>query len=527
MGRLTTKQKLEKIKSDPFLWIKNFVKIVDNNGELIPFELHEQQLEVLNGLTKFNIISKSRQLGFTTFSLAYCLYMACTRPNTNYLIVSYKKESSSALFERLKIMYENLPHEKYPNYFPACRRDNRDELVLEFSNGQRSRIQCVVAGNKDVGRGNTFEYILLSEFAFYEKQEKLLLSCEQALAKNPNSKIVIESTSNGMNFFYKLVSSAAKGESKYKLFFFPFYAKAYNKLFAYDYKQAEEWFKAENHGQRLHEKDLEEDEKILFKNGATLKQLMWRRWKLLDMDESEFKQEYPSSWQESFITTGQNVFDQVKVIRQLELCINPLHKDEIKDCPKELLKYINKQLFIYHLPKRNKRYYAGIDVSSGSGGDYSTISMFDDEGEQVLSFYYNKIAVFDFADVIDCIGKFYNYAFLTVERNSYGKPLIERLRKEKRYMNMYKQKIFDQGKKRLQLGWMTTNTTKEILITDFKEQFEKGLININCKETLEQMQIFVENGGKMGNKKGERNHDDLVISSALAVQGMKARKWYV
>ena len=245
----------------------------------------------------------------TLFSLSYCIFQACIKPNTNYLIVSYKKESSSALFERLKLMYENLPHDKYPNFFPVIKRDNRDELVLEFPNGQRSRIVCTVAGNKDVGRGNTFEYILLSELAFYDNQEKLLLSAEQALAKNENSKVVIESTSNGMNFFYKLVSSASKGNSKYKLFFFNWYSSAYMKLNKHDYDEAERWFKTDNKGIRLSEQDLEEDEKILFDNGATLKQIMWKRWKRLDMSEQEFNQEYPSTWQESFISSGNNVFD--------------------------------------------------------------------------------------------------------------------------------------------------------------------------------------------------------------------------
>ncbi|MGE8079246.1 DNA packaging protein [Peribacillus loiseleuriae] len=528
MVKITTKQKLETIKQNPKLWIENFVKVVNPEGELVPFKLHEQQEELLTGLTKFTIISKARQLGMTLFSLAYCIYQACTKPNTNYLIVSYKKESSSALFERLKLMYENLPHEKYPNFFPTIKRDNRDELVLEFSNGQRSRIVCTVAGNKDVGRGNTFEYILLSELAFYDNQEKLLLSAEQSLAKNENSKVVIESTSNGMNYFYKMVSSASKGNSKYKLFFFNWYSSAYMKLNKHDYDESERWIKADNKGVRLSKQDLEEDEKILYDNGATLKQIMWKRWKRLDMSESEFNQEYPATWQESFISSGNNVFDNVKVIKQYEFIIDPLSKEDlIEELPKELHKYINKQLYIYHLPKRGKKYYAGIDVASGSGGDFSTISIYDDEGEEVLSFLHNKIAVYEFSDVLDKVGHFYNYAFLTIERNSYGKPLIERVRKEKRYMNMYRQKIFDMGKKRLQLGWMTTNTTKEILITDFKEQFEKGLININSKETLEQMQIFIENKGKMGNKRGNEKHDDLVIASALAVQGIKANRWYV
>ncbi|OXS74978.1 hypothetical protein B1B04_08840 [Lysinibacillus sp. KCTC 33748] len=95
---------------------------------------------------------------------------------------------------------------------------------------------------------------------------------------------------------------------------------------------------------------------------------------------------------------------------------------------------------------------------------------------------------------------------------------------------MYKQKIFDErGKKKLQLGYMTTDKTKAIMISDFKESFEKGLINIECNHTLQQMQMFVETNGQLGNKRGntEKNHDDLVIAGALAVQGMKTNKWYI
>ena len=56
MAKMTTKQKLETIKQNPKLWIENFVKIVNPEGELVPFKLHEQQEELLNGLSKFTII---------------------------------------------------------------------------------------------------------------------------------------------------------------------------------------------------------------------------------------------------------------------------------------------------------------------------------------------------------------------------------------------------------------------------------------------------------------------------------------
>ncbi|WP_331435110.1 hypothetical protein [Bacillus sp. SA1-12] len=180
------------------------------------------------------------------------------------------------------------------------------------------------------------------------------------------------------------------------------------------------------------------------------------------------------------------------------------------------------------MSKRGMKYYGGVDTSAGGGGDDSTISIFDSDGQQVLSIYNNKVPVYLFAEIVNEIGRLYNYAFLCVERNSYGSPLLERLRRDYNYMNLYKQKMFDQkGKKKMQLGFMTTVASKSVLISDLKEQFERGLINIECKETLQQMQIFQESDGKMGNKKGEKNHDDLVISCALAIQGMKTGKWYV
>ncbi|WP_409174833.1 terminase large subunit domain-containing protein [Brevibacillus fortis] len=522
MAKMTKKQKLEKISNDPKLWILNFVKIVDNEGRLIPFKVNDQQEMFIDSMTKFNIISKARQIGFSTLSLALCLYYACTKPNTNYLIVSYKQDSSSSLFERLKSMYDTLPHDKYE--FPSIKRSNRGEFLLD----NNSRIQCVVAGNKDVGRGSTYEYILLSEFSFFQNQEKVLLSAEQALSKNQNSRIVIETTSNGFNYYQRVFMNAYKGESKYKAFFFPFYSSAYEKQFKHEHDQAEQWYK-EQYGVRLSAKELESDEKILHEKGASLKMLMWRRWKLMDIDIQQFYQEFPSNPMESFISTGHSVFDQTKVLERLNYVIPALpYKDIDVELPDMLMPYINKSLFLYFTPKKDRKYYAGVDTASGSGGDNSAVAFYDDDGQHVASFYNNKVPVYKFAEIVNAIGRYYGYAFLVVERNTYGLPLLERLRRDHNYMNLYKHKIFDQkGRKKMQLGWQTSQVSKSIMISDFKEQFELDLININCKETLEQMQIFLENDGKTGNKKGEGNYDDMVIANALAVQGMKVGKWYV
>ena len=148
--------------------------------------------------------------------------------------------------------------------------------------------------------------------------------------------------------------------------------------------------------------------------------------------------------------------------------------------------YLNKSFFIYRNVKSNERYFIGVDTSSGSGGDYSAVSVFDSQGEQIATFYDNKIPVYKFAQVVYDIGMYFNYGFLVVEKNSFGQSVIEKLRTEFGYLNMYKMKQFDErGRKRYKIGWVTTSVTKPKLISDSKVQFEMDLVLLSDNETLE------------------------------------------
>lgn len=519
---LTTEKKLEIINNNPVLWLKNFVKIIDNEGKEVPFNVNKEQENFINNMSKYNIILKARQIGFTTMSLGLMLYYACTLPNTNYLMISYDGESVQNIFNRLKMMYESIPDKYRVNQ----KRMNKMELLL--TNG--SRISVKVAGNKELGRSFTCQLIHLSEFAFWqeEQQQKGLLALEQSLAKNNNSKIIIESTANGIgNNYYNIFNSAYKNSSKYKAFFYNWFQ---NKTqFKLDYDIAEDWYKTQMHGYRLQAKDLTPCESLIYEKGASLKQLMWREWKLLDMSQDEFNQEFPSTPEEAFVTTSTGVFEASLITQRYNYLPTPLKYKEIKPLPDSLIKYFGKGLFIYKDVKRNERYYGGIDTGAGLKGDYSSISILDSNGEQVAIFNRNDVPVYKFAEVCYQLGMYFNYSMYVPERNSYGLDLITRLRKEQGYINVLKIKKFDKikGIKTYEYGWYTDNVSKDKLIMDYKEAFEEGIILVNDRDTLDEMRIYVEEDGKMGNIKGKDNHDDLVIASALAVQGLKAGKWYL
>lgn len=520
--KLSTKEKLEIINNDPSLWLKNFIKIVNNDGELVPFEVNKEQEDFIKNMDKYNIILKARQIGFTTLSLGLMLYYAHTIPNSQYLMLSYDGESVQNIFNRLKMMYESMPEQ----YKVKQRRMNKMELLLE--NG--SRISVKVAGTRELGRSFTCQMIHCSEFAFWteENQDKGLLALEQALAKNPNSKIIIESTANGIgNNYYNLFNSAYKGHSKYKAFFYNWYQN--KKQFASEYKIAEEWYKKDTHGQRLHEKDLTPYELELYKKGASLLQLMWRQWKLLDMTEEQFNQEFPSTPEEAFVTTSTGVFDATLITQRYNYLPKPLKYNEIKPLPDSLLPYYGKGFFIYKDVKRNERYWGGIDTGAGLKGDNSAIVILDSSGEQVAVFYRNDVPVYKFAKLCYDLGMYFNYCMYLPERNTYGLDLITRLRKEMGYLQVLKIRRFDKvkGQKVWDYGWYTDNISKNKLIMDFKEAFEEGIVLVNDRETLDEMRIFVEDNGKMGNVRGLNNHDDLVIAFGLAIQALKSNKSYI
>ncbi len=517
--------------SDFRLFAKNFIKITDNNGENIPFVLNPEQEQFTEEMVKYNVILKGRQIGFTTWSLAYMLYCAMTQPDTSYLMMTHHNKVTQSLLRRVNKMYEMLPHDKYPDSFPKKKISNRDEIYFD----NHSRIQVATAGGDDSISGNTFQLIHFSEMAKYPEgeQEEIIATAIPALAKNPNSKIIIESTAMGYNTYQEMFMRAFRSkETVWKAHFYNWLAKAYSNQFKHSFDEAEEWFKLHNKGRRLRRDDLDHDEKVLKeKYGANFRQLMFRRWYIESNSIEKFHREFPTTPDEAFQTSNVSVFDTNKIIERLQHVRDPLETKEVfNELPVELQPYIGKSLFIYQYPKKGVRMYGGVDTASGTGGnnDNSTISIFNAEGEQMATFYANDVPVYEFAKVVNHLGSFFNYAYLCVERNSYGLPLIERLRKDYGYLNLLKQKVFDQkGKRKLQLGYQTTNVTKPIIINDMVEHFSLNMIVIECMQTLEEMKIYQDNNGKMGNKQGNNLHDDLVISVAMAIQAMKQGKYYV
>lgn len=504
---MTQQEKLKKILSNPNLWIRSFLKITDKNGKVVPFVLNPQQQELLANLDKYNIILKSRQLGITSVACALSLYYTHVEKNCCCILMSYSIDSARGIFEKLKQLYKEIPNGI------RCEKKFNNRQELAFENG--SKIVVATCGSKDVSRGMTVKFIHLSEYGFFnsDRAKKNLLALEQSL--RPDGKIIIESTANGLNHFSDLWGKAEKQECLYKPFFFSWIDDKL--MFKDEYKIFMQRFLAINNHLPT-DKEFTETERKLTEQGASIEQIIWRRLKIANSSEEEFKQEFPSNPIEAFITTGINVFSTQHIHDKLEYIHNPISAPE---------EFKNLSITFWKLPEVNQKYYIGVDTSEGVGRDHSSIEIIDKDGYQCAELYSNTIKPYVLAEILYKLALYYNNAFCVIEKASAGHVVIDKMRNEYHYQNLYKHKSYDAtGHIKRKCGWETTTKSRPILIGDFVEIFENGECWINSKVLYNEMKLFVNKVDGRMEHKGETG-DDTVIAFGLALQGIKANIWYI
>ena len=512
---MTSKEKLQRIVSDPVLWIETFVSLADKSGKIVPFKLTPQQKYILKHKEKYNIILKSRQLGLTSVSIAYSLYLTHTRPNITCMIMSYSDNGVKEIFEKLRIQYNNLPD--------CVRLDTLidNQGVIKFTNN--SRIINCTCGNKDNARGSTLTYCLISEPAHMDdnKLKNQLVAIEQALVSD--GSMILESTARGLNYYFDMWNKSVSGEMPlWKPFFFGWVQDKV--MFAKEYKEFSKQYKR-IYGAHLKEDELDEKEQALVRQGATMQQLEWRRLKITAKGSAIFAQEFPSNPLEAFISTGSNFFDAEKVMERFSGLYN-IQPKKLPQNVDSIIKRYNPYLTVWKLPEKKKKYFFGVNVGEGLDADYSVICIFDENYYQVAEWRSNKIKPYEFTKLLFALGNFYNKGLMVIEKASAGHTVLDRMKNDYRYPNLYKYKSYDQksGKSKRKIGWVTTPQSKSMMMDDLQEIFETGQCLINSSDLLTEMKLFqLTEDGKL---KAASGHDDCVMACAMALQGVKSKQYY-
>lgn len=159
--------------------------------------------------------------------------------------------------------------------------------------------------------------------------------------------------------------------------------------------------------------------------------------------------------------------------------------------------------------------FIGIDWAVGNNGDYTCVSVFDSSGIQVGLDYKNNLSPIDQIQWISNIihSKYSNKNIISIicETNSIGQVYISEL--EKAIGTKYRLEKFT-----------TTNSSKrEIIEYMIKRINEESIKFINDSELYSELgsyQMEITNNGSI-TYNGYLSHDDLIMSSAFALYGIK------
>lgn len=246
------------------------------------------------------VILKGRQQGASTLIGARFYHRTSNNTGQRTFILTHQEQATQNLFAMTKRYHENCPAAVRPH----TGKSNAKELVFDRLDSQ---YQVSTAGSKEVGRSATLTNVHGSEVAFWENGETHLAGLFQAVAFAPGTEIILESTANGVgNFFHDEWVKAEKGEGDFIAIFVPwFWQDEYR-------RPAPEGFELRSDKSAVPEGELTEEEYAkAFK--CDNDQMFWRRMKIIEFgtgDEGfyKFKQEYPATADEAFISSNGNSF---------------------------------------------------------------------------------------------------------------------------------------------------------------------------------------------------------------------------
>ena len=454
------------------------------------------QVHYMNNRTSRDLLLKARQLGFSTLIQLDHLHSVLDNPDIKCGTIANTLLNAQELFNKIDYAFNNLGGD-LPDVL-VTETNNTSKLSLAHVDEQGGSHPSSILVSASA-RSSTLQRLHVSEFAHMTPKQKSEVMTGSMEAVPDDGYSVIETTANGEEEFYDLWKDAIAGKNEYTPHFYNWmWEDQYEKDIPIDREWKREYTElAKSYGLI---KDIQErfninDRKFYFyfQKARNLKE--------------EVKQEYPSTWEEAFLTTGSKVFSTY-IIQQLETS-NPVEYLE------------NGNLKIWQEPQKNRTYCIGVDTSEGDiNSDYGCAGVLDVEtGEQVAELH-GRWKDNVFARKLAMLGKWYNNALIGVERNNHGHSVLNSLDNAEVYPNIY---VFS---KKLQggddkMGFLTSSKTKPIILTasgGLVEAVENKLMKVNSSGFLSECRIFKYLGTSRRHGMGaeEGKYDDRVMAWAIA-----------
>lgn len=495
-----------------------YLKIRDENGKIVPMKFSASQEKIWEQVAPrldtherlWFIVLKCRQMYASTFFMNLTFCRTIEQPGTHSLVLAQDLDTSQALFNKAKVFYEHLD---MPKFQPAKKR----EIVFPFPKGQ-SVFTVVSAGVSAKGRGMTQSCVHASESAFWLHPE-ILTGLFQSMPDVKDTEWVLESTANGKQgdgrMFYEEWQRAISGESFLQPIFIPWYtmAKYRGSYIGRDPLPENEW---------------DDEEKILNATfGIDGDQLAWRRYAIKTKTQGQidlFHQEYPSTAEEAFISSGLPAFDRLALTALTRDKCQPAHRGYLTMTPgTKDIRFTHDPtgvVRIWQEPVPGHQYVIGADTAEGlEGGDYTCAEVLDMGTLEQVASIHGSIAPWDFALMLNAMGLWYNKAIVAIEVNNIGHAVQDHMIRTHLYPNLHpwkgKPDRVHRGKAKL-WGWETNSYSRPLMIEAGRRVINHRLVTIHEDKLFDELFDFSRND--QGKYEAEAGHDDRVMAFLVALR---------
>lgn len=200
-------QEYIRCKLDIHYFAEKYCKVKTEDGSIQNIKLRDYQKDILDLYTKnrFSILMGSRQIGKTINAAITMLHFITFNNDKNIMIVANIRGTTIEIVDKIKSIYVNLP------FFLKVGIKNWNQQSIICENGCRIK---TAARSKTPAIGFTIDFLYLDEFAHIPSNviEPYYTAAFPVVSAIENSKIIITSTPNGMNLFYRLLMDAERPE---------------------------------------------------------------------------------------------------------------------------------------------------------------------------------------------------------------------------------------------------------------------------------------------------------------------------
>jgi hypothetical protein len=540
---------VEKLTQNPALikdqsWrLSNLYWIISKDGDKQVFKMNRAQQHFYDNYLNIprpyhrHVILKSRQLGFTTFIDLYILDSILFSPNKEGIIIAHKVEDATQIFDRkIEFAVRNMAEDVKGAFFKINQRSARKiQVTLDYGPeaGSTSSIAVSISG-----RSGTYHLVHISEFAkmcvaYPKRAEEVERGTFPAVPFD--GFIFIESTAEGMaGRFYEIFQQnwLTRDQITPQISQVQFLPHFYN--WQYDDMEMKKIY--ENIPTSKMDMCEIDWASYQFEHNLTDKEITYYYMKWLQFGGKNspdavksLMQEYPTTQEEAFLSTGQAYFSTAKVSRLL-LAAKPGIRGELGHGENGEVKFnqvSSGSLEVFKEPEVGTRYIIGGDTSEGlAHGDAQVLYVINHKTEECDAIYRSQVAPDELATEAYKLGKWYNWAILGIEVNKDGLWVNDALEKMG-YINLYYRKVFDDITQKVTkfFGWKTSSATRPFALAALLAVFFRKDSGFPAA-ILNEMLTFIRNiKGKP--EAMDKKHDDIIMSAAIGYAILQEQGKYI